>query len=248
MAILKLFINDRNIFTIEERKNLGIYQDANVNVNENHIISQHNTMTRWWPTHWVWLWLTIEKMTNLQAILRQIFLSFKTCQLQFKQQVNNSHSSPGSRIWTETRSICECSWWNYTQNIFPRNSKHRFNDFCISVRTFYYKHDNRTRQGYNYNYYTRSNFVIIHILTFITYDVHHNSIWRHYVKILLIFQTRIHYLTRIHSWRVMENIRREQKLQQWEVLWAMILNISLLSDTVHIGLLFTIIITNILII
>ena len=42
LAILKLFINDRNSFTIEERKNIGLYQNANLNLNEHQIISQHN--------------------------------------------------------------------------------------------------------------------------------------------------------------------------------------------------------------
>ena len=42
LAILKLFIDDRNSFTIEERKNLGLYQNANFNLNEHQIISQHN--------------------------------------------------------------------------------------------------------------------------------------------------------------------------------------------------------------
>ena len=42
LAILKLFIDDRNSFTIEERKNLGLYQNANVNVNKHQIISQPN--------------------------------------------------------------------------------------------------------------------------------------------------------------------------------------------------------------
>ena len=41
-AILKLFIDDRNSFTIEERKNLGLYQSADFNLNEYQIISQHN--------------------------------------------------------------------------------------------------------------------------------------------------------------------------------------------------------------
>ena len=31
LAILKLFIDDRNSFTIEERKNLGLYQTAKAN-------------------------------------------------------------------------------------------------------------------------------------------------------------------------------------------------------------------------
>ena len=42
LAILKLFIDDRNSFTIEERKNLGLYQNANLNLNEHQTISQHN--------------------------------------------------------------------------------------------------------------------------------------------------------------------------------------------------------------
>ena len=42
LAILKLFIDDRNSFTIEERKNLGLHQNANLNLNEHQIISHHN--------------------------------------------------------------------------------------------------------------------------------------------------------------------------------------------------------------
>ena len=42
LAILKLFIDDRNSFTIEERKNLGLHQTAKANEKEHLIISRHN--------------------------------------------------------------------------------------------------------------------------------------------------------------------------------------------------------------
>ena len=42
IAILKLFIDDRNSFTIEERKSLGLYQTVKANVNEHQIISRHS--------------------------------------------------------------------------------------------------------------------------------------------------------------------------------------------------------------
>ena len=41
-AILKLFIDDRNSFTIEERKSLGLHQSADFNLNAYQIVSQHN--------------------------------------------------------------------------------------------------------------------------------------------------------------------------------------------------------------
>ena len=46
----------------------------------------------------------------------------------------------------------------------------------------------------------------------------HESTWLNFVKILVIFQTRTYHLTHVHSWRVMENIRGDQNLQEWEVL------------------------------
>ena len=42
LAIFKLFIDDRNSFTIEKRKNLGLYQIAKANENEHQIISRYN--------------------------------------------------------------------------------------------------------------------------------------------------------------------------------------------------------------
>ena len=47
LAILKLFIADRNSFTVEERKKLGLNQNANLSLNEidyedYQVISLHN--------------------------------------------------------------------------------------------------------------------------------------------------------------------------------------------------------------
>ena len=42
LAILKFFIDDRNSFTIEERKNLGLYQIAKADEIEHQLVSQHN--------------------------------------------------------------------------------------------------------------------------------------------------------------------------------------------------------------
>ena len=41
-AILKLFIDDRNSFTIEERKNLGLHQITKAKEMKQQIVSQHN--------------------------------------------------------------------------------------------------------------------------------------------------------------------------------------------------------------
>ena len=46
LAILKLFIDDRNSFTIEERKNLGLFQNAKATVNEHQIVSRHNNKVK----------------------------------------------------------------------------------------------------------------------------------------------------------------------------------------------------------
>ena len=41
LAILKFFLDDRNSFTIEERKNLGLFQIAKAVEKEHQIVSQH---------------------------------------------------------------------------------------------------------------------------------------------------------------------------------------------------------------
>ena len=51
VAILKLFIDDRNSFIIEERKSLGLYQTANANEDEHQIISPYNDEVK--PFHWI---------------------------------------------------------------------------------------------------------------------------------------------------------------------------------------------------
>jgi hypothetical protein len=51
LAILKFFIDDRNSFTIEEKKNLGLFQIAKAVEKEHQIVSQHKDEVK--PTLWI---------------------------------------------------------------------------------------------------------------------------------------------------------------------------------------------------
>ena len=99
VAILKLFIDDRNSFTIEERKSLGLYQTANANEDEHQIISPYNDEVKTDS-----LDMIMSKTQGNDQVIFKMLQMLKICQIQFNwlQENNqfilkpNSYSRPSS--------------------------------------------------------------------------------------------------------------------------------------------------------
>jgi len=158
--------------------------------------------------HWIWLWATFKKnnQTTINAPTNTPFVQkYANYNSTGNRTTTSSHLNSGLRIWTEknemsTRVIDKTTCRIYSQEI------------CTQICWFLLRKPLR--------------FTITRILTFISYDATRFYLANIMFKFLLIFQTRILFATQIFSWRVMENIRGDQKLQEWKVLWATILFIK----------------------
>ena len=185
--------------------------------------------------HWIWLWATFKKnnQTTINAPTNTPFVQkYANYNSTGNRTTTSSHLNSGLRIWTKKMKWIQESLTKLLAAYIPKKSEHRFAEFYFRAIVFYFKLFMCSRWGHSY---TSSAFAITCILTFISYDATRFDLANIVFKFLLFFQTRIHFATRIFSWRVMENIRGDQKLQEWEVLWATILFISLLNDIVNIG-------------
>ena len=173
--------------------------------------------------HWIWLWATFKenKLTTINAPTNTLFVQkYANYNATGNRTTTSSYLNSGLRIWTKKmKRVIDKLLAEY----FPKKSEHRFAVFYFGTIPFYFKLFMCSRWGHSY---TNSAFAITCILTFISYDATRFDLANIVFKFLLFFQTRIHFATRIFSWRVLENIRGDQKLQEWKVLWETILFIK----------------------
>ena len=84
LAILKFFIDDRNSFHIEERKNFGLYKTVKADEIEHQIVSQHKDEVK--TDALDTFLINIKKMTQLCSILRIL----QAVQMYFYRHCNNN--------------------------------------------------------------------------------------------------------------------------------------------------------------
>ena len=179
--------------------------------------------------HWIWLWATFKKnnQTTINAPTNTPFVQkYANYNSTGNRTTTSSHLNSGLRIWTEknemsTRVIDKTTCRIYSQEICKQIC------WFLLRKPLHFTLISECDQRWGRSY-TRSAFAITRILTFISYDATRFYLDNIMFNFLLIFQTRILFATQIFSWRVMENIRGDQKLQEWKVLWATILFFSIL--------------------
>ena len=124
------FIYDHKILDCQERKcsgihvrrkvNLGLYQIAKSQWQSN-IKSYHDTIARWKPMHWIWLWATFKKTPFVQKYANYNSTGNRT--------TTSSHLNSGLRIWTEKKmKWVQESLTKLLAEYIPKKSVHRFAD------------------------------------------------------------------------------------------------------------------------
>ena len=127
-------IYDHKILVCQERICSGIHLRRKVksrpipdckNQWQSNIKSYHDTIARWKPMHWIWLWATFKKnnQTTINAPANTPFVQkYANYNSTGNRTTTSSHLNSGLRIWTEknemsTRVIDKTTCRIYSQEI-----------------------------------------------------------------------------------------------------------------------------------
>ena len=144
-------IYNHNIFVCQELICSGIHLRRKVKSRpipdcksqwQSNIKSYHDTIARWKPMHWIWLWATFKKnnQTTINAPTNTPFVQkYANYNSTGNRTTTSSHLNSGLRIWTEKMKWVQESLTKLLAKYIPKKSVHRFADFYFGAIAFYFK-------------------------------------------------------------------------------------------------------------